>query len=103
MLLSMHPLKETESKTFDQYEDNNEPMHPCAEIEDTVDTNGKILNQLPACDKLLHAEVQMQLDEDYTIGKVKRRALWSDGMVPGKYDNNPFLNSITYEVEFSDG
>ena len=45
----------------------------------------------------------MQLDEDYAIGKVKRHALGSDGMVSGKYDDNPFLNSITYEVEFSDG
>ena len=101
----MNPPKETEpkTKTFNQYEDDNEPMHPSTEIEDTVDTNGKILNQLPAYDKLLNAEVQIQLEEDYTIGKVKRCTLGSDGMVSGKYDNNPFLNSITYEVEFSDG
>ena len=99
----MNPPKETESKTFDQYDDDNEPMHPSAEIEDTVDTNGKILNQLPAYDKLLNVKVQIQLNEDYTIRKVKRYALRSDGMVSGKYDDNPFLNSITYEVEFSDG
>ena len=99
----MNPPKETEPKTFNQYEDDDEPMHPSAEIEDTVDTNGKILNQLPAYDTLLNAEVQVQLDEDYTIEKVKRHALGSDGMVFGKYDDNPFLNSITYEVEFSDG
>ena len=99
----MNPPKETESKTFDQYDDDNEPMHPSAEIEDTVDTNGKIFNQLPAYDKLLNVKVQIQLDEDYTIRKVKSYALRSDGMVSGKYDDNPFLNSITYEVEFSDG
>ena len=99
----MNPLKETEMKTFDHYEDDDEPMHPIAEIEDTVDTNGKILNQLPAYDMLLNAEVQMQLDEDYAIGKLKMCALGSDGMVSGKYNDNPFLNSITYEVEFSDG
>ena len=45
----------------------------------------------------------MQLDEDYAIRKVKRHALRSDGMVSGKYNNNPFLNSIIYEVEISDG
>ena len=96
----MNPLKETKPKTFDQYEDDHEPMCPSAEIKDTVDTNGKILNQLPAYDNLLNAKVHMQLDEDYTIRKVKRHALGSDGMVSGKYDDNPFLNSITYEVEF---
>ena len=101
--MSMNPLKETELKTFDQYEDDNEHMCPSAEIEDTVDTNGKILNQLPAYDQLFNAEVQMQLDEDYAIQKVKRHALGSDGMVSGKYNDNPFLNSITHEVEFSDG
>ena len=76
----MNPPKETEPKTFDQYEDANERMHPSAEIEDTVDTNGKILNQLPAYDKLLNSKVQMQLDEDYAIGNVKRFALGSDGI-----------------------
>ena len=45
----------------------------------------------------------MQLDEDFAIRKRKRYALRSDGMVSGKYNDNPFLNSITYEVEFSDG
>ena len=37
----MNPLKETESKIFNQYKDDDEPMCPSAEIEDTVDTNGK--------------------------------------------------------------
>ena len=101
--MSMNLPKETESKTFNQFKDDNEPMYPSAEIEDTVDTNGKILNQHPAYDKLLNAKVQMRLDEDYEIRKVMRHALRSDGMVSGKYNNNPFLNSITYEVEFSDG
>ena len=99
----MNPPKETKPKRFNQYEDNDEPMHPSAEIENTVDTNRKILNQFPAYDYQLNAKVQMQLDEDYAIRKVKRCALRSDRMVSGKYDDNPFLNSITYEDEFSVG
>ena len=71
----MNPLKETELKTVNQYKDDDEPMQPSAKIEDTVETNRKILNQLPAYHKLLNAEVQMQLAEDYTIRKVKRCAL----------------------------
>ena len=69
---SMNPPKETEQKPFDQYEDNDEPMHPSAEMENTVDKNEKILNQLPAYDKLLNAKVQTQLNEDYIIGNINR-------------------------------
>ena len=89
--MSMKPLKETESRTFNQYENDDEPMCPSADFEDTVDTNGKIPNQLQAYDKLLNAKVQMQLDEDYTIRKVKRHALRSDGMVSGN-DSIPTRN-----------
>ena len=36
-------------------------------------------------------------------GKVIQRTIGPDGQVTGTYDNNPFLNSIIYDVEFSDG
>ena len=36
-------------------------------------------------------------------GKVIQRTIGSDGQVTGTYDNNPFLNSIIYDVEFHDG
>ena len=36
-------------------------------------------------------------------GKVIQRTIGPDGKVTGTYDNNPFLNSIIYDVEFSDG
>ena len=61
------------------------------------------MNQLPAYDRLLNAEVQLQHDDRVTTGKVKHRALGPDGNMVGKYDNNPMLNSIMYEVEFADG
>ena len=88
---------------FEPYEDDDEPQRPIPEIEDTVDAAGRLLNQLPAYDRLLNAEVQMQLGEDYQKGKVTRRALGPDGKVTGKYDHNPFMNSMIYEVEFADG
>jgi hypothetical protein len=37
------------------------------------------------------------------LGKVWRRVLGPDGKVMGSYYDNPFLNSIVYEVEFPDG
>ena len=60
------------------------------------------MNQLPASDRLLNAEVQLQHDDQVTTGRVKSRALGPDGNMVGKYDNNPMLNSIMYEVEFAD-
>ena len=36
-------------------------------------------------------------------GKVNQRTIGPDGQVTGTYDNDPFLNSIIYDVEFPDG
>ena len=37
------------------------------------------------------------------MGKVARRPLDADGRMTGTYHDNPFLNTITYDVEFSNG
>ena len=36
-------------------------------------------------------------------GVVKKRSIGPDGKLSGKYDDNPMLNSLVYEVEFPDG
>ena len=84
-------------------DDNIKPQPPSPDIEDSVNHNGGLLNQCPAYDRLLNAELQLQLGEEYITGKVRRRALGPDGNISGKYDNNPYLNSVMYEVEFIDG
>ena len=38
-----------------------------------------------------------------TVGRVTRRAIGHTGSVSDSYDNNPFINSMIYEVEFPDG
>ena len=45
----------------------------------------------------------LELEEVVTTGKVTRQVLDPDGQVAGMYDDNPFLTTITYEVEFPDG
>ena len=37
------------------------------------------------------------------MGKVARRSLDADGRMTGTYHDNPFLNTITYDIEFPDG
>ena len=61
------------------------------------------MNQLPAYNCLLNAEIMVQAEEGQVSGKVTKRALSPDGKVTGKYDDNPYLNSIRYEVELEDG
>ena len=73
------------------------------DIEDTVDSQGKLMNQLPAYNCLLNAEILVQDEEGQLSGKVIKRAFGPYGKVTGKYDDNPYLNSIMYEVELVDG
>jgi hypothetical protein len=103
---SINPPNDTTSdneEDWEEYEDPDEPARTVPEIEDTVDVRGHLLNQQPAYDKLINAEVQLQLGDDVTSATVKQRALGPDGTVVGTYDDNPIMNSIVYEVEFPDG
>ena len=38
-----------------------------------------------------------------SAGVVKRRATNHEGITIGRYDENPLLNSMIYEIEFPDG
>ena len=51
------------------YEDNEQQEQATLEIEDIVDSTGK-LKQQPAYDQIINAEVQLQLGEEMVIGKV---------------------------------
>ena len=97
------PIVTTERDEFEEYEDDDEEARVVPDIEDTVDATGKLLNQMPAYDRILNSEVSLQLGEDMAVGKVTRRALNPDGRVTGTYDENPMLNSMIYEIEFPDG
>jgi hypothetical protein len=83
---------------FEEYEDEDEDesKRTVPDIEDSVDANGKLLNQMPAYDRILHSEVSLQLGEN-------KRAIGPDGTVAGTYDENPCLNTMIYEVDFPDG
>ena len=39
----------------------------------------------------------------YSLQGVIQRSIRPDGHIAGKYDDNPALNSIVYDVEFPDG
>ena len=96
-------MGKSDGPVLEIYEDDSEVLRTVPDIEDLVDSNGRLINQLPAYDHLLNPEVQLQLGNELTMGKVKCHALGPEGKVVGQYDDNPFLNSMTYEVKFVDG
>ena len=99
----MTPPNTQQPKAFKKDEDHEQQEQPTLEVEDIVDSTGKLINQQPAYDQIINAEVQLQLGEEMVTGKVVQRTIGPDGQVVGTYDNNPFLNSIIYDVEFPDG
>ena len=92
---------DTENNEADDDETMTSKWH--IDIEDLVDSQGRLMNQLPAYDHLLNAKLMVQAEEGQVSGKVIKRAFGPDGKVVGKYDDNPYLNSIMYEVELADG
>ena len=70
--------------------------------EDILDSTGRILEQQLAFDKIINAEVMIQNGDEMAMGKVARQSLDADGRMTGTYHDNPFLNTITYGVEFYD-
>ena len=100
---SINPPKIQDEPVAEKYEDGDEEPIMIPEIEDTLDANGKLIDQLPAYDLLLNAKVWLQAGDEYVTGKVSKRALGPNRKVSGRYHNNPFLNSMLYEVKFPDG
>ena len=69
-----------------------------SDIEDTVDANVRIINQQPFHNKILQSEVSLQLGDYKTVVRVIRRDIGADRAISGSYDDNPFINSMMYEV-----
>ena len=101
--LMKKPKKQANASSMEYHETDEEESQEKLEVEDVVDSTGRLINQQPLHDVLLHSELYVQHGDEYVVGKVARRALNPDGKVVGSYDPDPFLNSIIYEVELPDG
>ena len=83
-------IKNTQQqKVLKKYEDHEQQEQPTLEVEDIVDSTGKLINEQPAYDQIINAEVQLQLGEEMLTGKATQRTIGTDGQVTGTYDNNP--------------
>jgi hypothetical protein len=88
---------------LEEYADDDESARVIPKIEDYVDANGRLFNQMPAYDRILNAKLSLQTGEEMTFGRVTQRAIGPDEQAAGTYDDNPFLNTLIYEVEFPNG
>ena len=66
----MTPPNTQQPKAFEKYEDHEQQEQPTLEVEEIVDSTGKLINQQPAYDQIINAEVQLQLGEEMVNGKV---------------------------------
>jgi hypothetical protein len=91
-----HPLDADDE--FDEDYPSSIPDEP------PVDSSGKLLNQQPAYDKLIKAEVKLPQRGQNRRATVLGRSVDTDtGRTTGTFDENPYLNSVIYDVGFPDG
>ena len=65
------PTSSTDSdKEYEEYNYGDEPGRVFPDIGDTVDANGKLLNQQPVYNKIIQPEVSLRFGEDMIIGRV---------------------------------
>ena len=68
------PNKDDADMTADtednEINDDDETTKQHVDIEDSVDSQGTLMNQLPAYDRLLNAEIMVQAEEGKISGKV---------------------------------
>ena len=89
------PADDFETPTYEPYQDENgDGQTRAPDVEDVTPE---------AYDLYLNAEVLLPRGDGLKTGKVKRRKRDADGELRGLGNNNPILNTRTYEVEFPDG
>ena len=90
----MTPSNTQQQNVLEKYEDHEQQEHPTLEVEDIVDSTGKLINQQPAYNQIINVEVQAQLGEEMVTGKVTQRTIGPDGQVTGTYDNNQSISQL---------
>ena len=50
----MTPLNTQQPKTFEKYEDQEQHEQPTLEVEDIIDSTGKLINQQPVYDQIFN-------------------------------------------------
>ena len=97
------PPRMDPTNNFDYDEDDELATTNVVPEADAVDSTGRPINQQSVTDLLINAEVLLPQEDSQQMAKVVRRAIDSEGLVIGEFNENPILNSLVYDVEFPDG
>ena len=91
------------SSPYVPYSDGVEPNSlQLPEDNDPVDPNGTSVFEKLITDHWIYAEVTLPQGENMHQAKVIGRSKDEDGNIVGTYDNNPYDNTMVYDVEFPD-
>ena len=96
------PVVEIDDPDFRPYEDDETPPSVMPEA-DIVDNAGRPICQQSMTDLLVNAEVLLPQGEELQLAKVVGQSFDANGKVIGRFDENPLLNSLVYDVRFPDG
>ena len=66
----------------------------------SADANERLIDHRPAYEKITNYKAALQLDEKVFPIQVKCQALGPEDKIVGRYDSNPMLKSMIYEVDF---
>ena len=72
------------------------------DIKDSVEVNGRLIDQKPAYNRMMDDKVAIQIDEKVFVGQVKQRLLVPENKIVGRYNAKPMLKSMIYELELPD-
>ena len=101
------PPVQLELKDFSAVEGDIDfdPELLCLPIDDDpVDSKNNAILETPITDALINAEIILpKSNSSSMMGKVLRRSTDKHGCEIGQYDQNPLLNTATYDVLFPDG
>ena len=86
------------------YEDDyDEYQSSFPDDDDTVDSDGTAAFEKPIDENLIHAEVNLSQGEKIQGAKVIGHTKESNGEMVEKYNDNPLLKSMLYDVQLPDG
>ena len=86
------------------YSDGVEPESvKLPEDNDPLDNEGRSVFEKPITDQYINAELNLPQGDDIRNAKVIGRSKDGNGETVGVYDENPFLNTVVYDVQFPDG
>ena len=86
------------------YSDGIEPTSlQLPDDNDPLNADGTSVFEKPITDRWIHAEVTLPQGENMHSAKVIGRSKDIDGNIVGTYDDNPYANTMVYDVEFDNG